>query len=94
MSIRNNPMLFLGATVLALLATVVTILAVFELRPSIGSSSEPAFATRFQPVAPVIAGIGSTRALPPVPLHVQRPAPTNDRQPPPNGVAHHELARR
>jgi len=94
MSIRNKPMLFLGATALAVLATVVTILAVLAVHAPSGPSLAPAFATRFQPVAPVIAGIGSTRALTPVPLDVQRPAPANDRKPPTNGGAHHERAGR
>ncbi|MEJ8859961.1 hypothetical protein WKW79_35810 [Variovorax robiniae] len=92
MSIRTKPKLFLGVTALAVLAAVVTILAVFVPRPPRGTSSESAFATRFQPIAPVIAGIGSTRALTPVPLEVQRPVPTNDRKPPPDGGAHHEPA--
>jgi hypothetical protein len=85
-------MLFLALSALVVLITVVTIQAVFVPHPTNGSSEAPSFATRFQPVAPVIAGIGSTRTLTPVPLEVQRPVPTSDRKLPPSREVQHEPA--
>lgn len=62
-----------GAFVLALLTLV---LAVVQLFPSHPEPVPPggAFSARFQPHPEVLAGIGSTRDLTPVPLDPPKPA--------------------
>ncbi|MEJ8851853.1 hypothetical protein [Variovorax rhizosphaerae] len=58
-----------------------------------GSLKEPAFATRFQPVAPVIEGIGSTRALTPVDLGATKFDSSNGSKAPAGAGVHHESAK-
>jgi len=83
----------IALTALGVLAGVLSRPAVSESQAASGALRESAFAARFQPVTPVIKGIGSTRALTPVDLGGPRADSSNDHKPSVGAGVHHESAK-